>query len=149
MIKKRKKLMAEEMPEFDAGIANMPEDSKIFVDKSLEIADYIFHLMEMKGMKQKDLAEKMGKSEAEVSKLLAGMHNYTLRSISKMEAALGLTIICTPKTAKHYFPSITLMKSGYVVLSKKPESNILGVKYGAKVIAMNNKSNKQEEALAI
>ena len=46
MIKNRKKLVAEEMPEFDAGIENMPEDSKIFVDKSLEIADFIFWIME-------------------------------------------------------------------------------------------------------
>ncbi len=61
----------------------MSEDSRIFVDKSLEIAEYIFHLMEQRGMKQKELADKMGKSEAEVSKLLAGMHNYSLRTSMK------------------------------------------------------------------
>lgn len=74
----------------------MPADSKIFVDKSLEIANYIFRVMESKDMKQKDLANALGKSEAEISKWLAGMHNYTLRSLSKIEAALGESIICTP-----------------------------------------------------
>lgn len=149
MIKKRKKLAAEEMPEFDAGIENMPEDSKIFVDKSLEIAEYIFRLMEVKGMKQKDLADKMGKSEAEVSKLLAGMHNYTLRSIAKIEAALGVTVICTPKTAKYFFPAIMLMKSEYAVASKKPETNISAITYGAKVVAMHNTGYKNPESTAI
>ena len=52
---KKKVLKAELMPEFDESIAAMPEDSKIFVDKSLEIADFIFWAMEQKGMKQKDL----------------------------------------------------------------------------------------------
>ncbi len=93
---KKKVLKAEFIPEFETSINEMPEDSKIFVDKSLEIANYIFRLMELKGLKQKDLAEKMGKTEAEVSKWLAGMHNYTLRSIAKIEAALGSTVICTP-----------------------------------------------------
>ena len=90
---KKKVVKAEVIPGFEESIASMPEDSKIFVDKSLEIADFIFWIMEQKGMKQKDLAEKMGKSEAEVSKLLAGMHNYTLRSISKIESALGTTVV--------------------------------------------------------
>lgn len=101
MAKKKKILVGEWMPEFDEGIANMPADSRIFVDKSLEIADYIFRLMEEKGLKQKDLADKMGKSEAEVSKILGGMHNLTLRSIAKLEAALGEVIVCTP--AKQVF----------------------------------------------
>jgi transcriptional regulator with XRE-family HTH domain len=104
MLRRKKVLREEVMPEFDAGIEATPEDSKIFVDKSLEIAEYIFRLMEEKGMKQRDLAAKMGKSEAEVSKLLGGMHNYTLRSIAKLEAALGATIISTPLSKKWSFP---------------------------------------------
>jgi transcriptional regulator with XRE-family HTH domain len=149
MIKKRKKLLAEEMPEFDAGIESMPEDSKIFVDKSLEIAEYISRLMELRGMKQKDLADKMGKSEAEISKLLAGMHNYTLRSIAKIEAALGITVICTPRTAKYFFPAIMLMKSEYAVASKKHEMNTSAITYGAKVVVMHNTAYKQQESTAI
>lgn len=96
MKKQKKQLQGEWMPEFEEGISSMPADSKIFVEKSLEIIDYIFQLLEEKGIKQKELAEKMGKSEAEVSKILGGMHNLTLRSISKLEAALGEAIICIP-----------------------------------------------------
>ena len=100
MIKKKKILVAEELPEFEASIEAMTEDSKIFVDKSMEIADYIFRVMEVKGMKQKDLAVALGKTEAEISKWLAGMHNYTLRSLSKIEAALGEPIIYIPETMR-------------------------------------------------
>ena len=100
MIKKKKILMAEELPQFQASIDAMPEDSRIFIDKSLEIANYIFKVMEFKNMKQKDLALALGKTEAEISKWLAGMHNYTLRSLSKIEAALDVTIICTPENNK-------------------------------------------------
>jgi hypothetical protein len=49
MIRKKKLLIEETMPEFDAGIDAMPEDSKIFVDKSIEIAHFIFQVMEAKG----------------------------------------------------------------------------------------------------
>lgn len=96
MIKKKKILIAEDMPEFHSDIEAMPVEDKIFVDKSVEIAEYVFQLIEEKGMKQKDLAEKMGKTEAEVSRILGGMHNLTLRSIAKLEAALESIIICTP-----------------------------------------------------
>lgn len=96
MIKKKKLLVPEVIPEFEASVANMPDDSKIFVDKSLEIANYISQVLLDKNLKKKDLAVKLGKTEAGVSKWLAGMHNFTFRSISKMEAALDATIICTP-----------------------------------------------------
>ena len=133
---KKKVLKAELMPEFDESIAAMPEDSKIFVDKSLEIADFIFWAMEQKGMKQKDLAEKMGKSEAEISKLLAGMHNYTLRSIAKIEAALGQSVICIPVKTKVSFPA----KSGdvikYEVISKREQEPAANIEYNTKVVGM-------------
>jgi transcriptional regulator with XRE-family HTH domain len=96
MIKNKKILVAEEMPEVQASIDAMPAENRIFVDKSLEIADYIFRVMEEKGMLQKDLADKMGKSEAEISKILGGMQNLTLRTIAKLEAALESTLVCTP-----------------------------------------------------
>lgn len=95
--RKRKVLPQVEAPEFRQSIEEMAEDSRIFVDRSVDIAYYIHFLMEQKGLKQKDLADKMGKSEAEVSKWLGGLHNYTLRSIAKLEAALGSRVINVPK----------------------------------------------------
>ena len=44
----------------------------------------------------KDLAEKLGKTEAEISKWLSGTHNFTLRSLAKIEIVLNETIIKIP-----------------------------------------------------
>jgi transcriptional regulator with XRE-family HTH domain len=136
MIKKKKILKAEALPEFKASINAMPEDSKIFVDKSLEIAHYIFKLMEQKGMKQKDLAVKMGKTEAELSKILAGMHNLTLRSVAKLEAALGATIICTPGKVNIVFPEIISKQVLDGIKSTIDHTKHKQVEYGAKVVTM-------------
>lgn len=144
MIKRKKILATEIIPEFDAGIEKMPEDSKIFVDKSLEIADYIFRVMEQKGMKQKDLAEKMGKSEAEVSKLLAGMHNYTLRSISKMEAALGCTIICTPSKTHYSWSTVQLLRSDEPIMVKRTERENYGLNYETKIVSIKDVHSRQQ-----
>lgn len=146
---KKKVTKVEAMPEFMESMESMPADSKIFVDKSLEIADYIFLLMEHRGMKQKDLADKMGKSEAEVSKLLAGMHNYTLRSIAKIEAALGASVICTPRSLRVSFPTNTISKSQYVVMDKKTSIPFPSIKYEAKIFSMSYKNLNQPEPVAI
>jgi transcriptional regulator with XRE-family HTH domain len=149
MIKKKKILKAEAMPEFKTSINAMPEDSKIFVDKSLEIAHYIFQLMEQKGMKQRDLAAKMGKTEAELSKILAGMHNLTLRSVAKLEAALGATIICTPKKVNVAFPSDVTTQVLEGVKAKIEHATHSHVKYEAKIVSMysNGKSPINSEAI--
>jgi transcriptional regulator with XRE-family HTH domain len=104
MTMKKKILVADDMPEFQQTVDSMPAENRIFVDRSLEIADYIHYLMDQAGLKQKDLAEKLGKSEAEVSKWLGGMHNYTLRSLSKLEAALSCPIVVTPKQRHYHVP---------------------------------------------
>jgi transcriptional regulator with XRE-family HTH domain len=49
--------------------------------------------MELKGWKSQDLAKEMGKKPSEVSKWLTGMQNLTLKSIIKMELALGVELI--------------------------------------------------------
>lgn len=149
MNKRKKILKSEEIPEFRSSINSMPEDSRIFVDKSIEIAHHIFQLMSQKGIKQKDLAEKMGKSEAEVSKLLAGMHNYTLRSIAKLEAALGATIICTPiKKVSHKFPPIIEGASAINICIQTSPPYEKRIEYGAKVVSILAANTKQSEKVA-
>ncbi len=144
---KKKIIKEESIPEFEASIASISDESKIFVDKSLEIADYIFHVMQQREMKQKQLAEKMGKTEAEVSKLLAGMHNYTLRSLAKIEAALGTTIIYTPKHSRTSLSVVKMRKSDYEVVEKKESFPKKNIQY-SKIVQLF-KPYKQEEAAAI
>ncbi len=149
MERKKKALVPEEIPEFQESINRMPEDSRIFVDRSLEIAEYIYQLMEYKGMKQKDLADKLGKSEAEVSKWLAGMHNYTLRSLSKLEAALGAAIICTPAQRFIHVPVTGKKISTKIEMEKLEEPQKAAINYTGKLINMKWKNELEKEVKAI
>lgn len=73
--------------------AEMDPVMKKRMEFSVEIANRVFSLLEEKGMSQKDLARKMGKTETEVSRWLSGMHNLTLGSIAKLSIALEKDII--------------------------------------------------------
>jgi transcriptional regulator with XRE-family HTH domain len=75
-------------------------ENRIFVQNNLEISDQISELLKTKGWTQKDLALSLGKSESEVSKLLSGLHNLTLKTLVKLEVQLGSDIITTPKKCK-------------------------------------------------
>lgn len=64
-----------------------------FINKNLAITEKVRLAMEDKGWKSQDLAKAMDKNPSEVSKWLSGMHNLTLKSIIKMEMALGIDLI--------------------------------------------------------
>ena len=63
----------------------LPEN-RIFVRKNLTISEQVEAMRKEKGWSQKELAQKLGKTESEVSRLLSGLHNLTLKSIAKLEA---------------------------------------------------------------
>lgn len=84
-----------DLPLFDEILGNTSKESKLYVARSLAIANQIIMVLEKKGMKQKDLASLLGKKEAEVSRWLAGFHNFTIKSIAKIESALGEQLIFT------------------------------------------------------
>lgn len=77
-------------------MADIPDENRQFVKKSLDIQDHVAALLAKKGWSQKDLATRMGKTEAEVSRWLNELHNLTIKSIAKLETALGADIIVIP-----------------------------------------------------
>ncbi|MCB9263836.1 MAG: helix-turn-helix transcriptional regulator [Lewinellaceae bacterium] len=78
---------------FESAINNVKPEHEAFIRMSVDISKRIQELMEVKGMKQNELAEALGKSPSEVSKWLSGMHNFTLKSIGKLEVILGAPIL--------------------------------------------------------
>lgn len=60
---------------------------------SADIVARIDAILRKKNMTQRDLAHKMGKSEAVVSRWISGFPNFTLRSLSQLSAALGEPLI--------------------------------------------------------
>jgi transcriptional regulator with XRE-family HTH domain len=103
---RRRVAEVEQIPEFEAIQATAPKDLLMMGDMSMAVAHYIFQLLEEKQMTQRDLADAMGKTEAEVSKWLSGMHNLTLRSIAKLQLALGEAVLRVPHKMKHEQKSV-------------------------------------------
>lgn len=84
-------------PVFQRILDNTPKDVEIFVRLYADIVVRINYLLKEKGYNQKDLAEKLDKKPSEISKWLKGNHNFTLRSIAKLEAELGGSILYVPR----------------------------------------------------
>lgn len=78
---------------FDECLATVSNDVKMELDMSFAIADKIDMILREKNISQKQLAKKMGKTEAEVSRWLGGTHNFTLRTIAKISDALGVRLV--------------------------------------------------------
>ena len=89
---------------------NPHRDEQQFINKNLDITEQIYTYLAQKGWSQKELASKMGKKSAEVSKWLSGTHNLTLKSITKLEAVLGEDIILTPEKAKEQFHKVNYVR---------------------------------------
>lgn len=80
----------------------------IMVKHNLAIATKVARILKEKGMGKSEFAEKMGKSASEVSKWLSGTHNFTIKTIAKLEHALGEDLIHIEKEYKyvHFYISI-------------------------------------------
>lgn len=76
---------------------NTPEDVKIFVDLYADLVVRINQILRDKKLSQKELAERLNKKPSEISKWLNGDHNFTLRSLAKLQAELGETLLEVPK----------------------------------------------------
>ena len=74
-------------------LADIPDDVRREVNLSYAIADRIAQILADQGMTQKALAQKMGKSEAEVSAWLTGRHNFTLRTLARISSVLNNDLI--------------------------------------------------------
>lgn len=78
---------------FDECFATVQNDVKMELDMSFALADKIDMILREKNISQKQLAKRMGKTEAEVSRWLGGTHNFTLRTIAKISDALGVKLL--------------------------------------------------------
>jgi transcriptional regulator with XRE-family HTH domain len=73
-------------------------ETRAFVSKNLAFVEQIYHILDEKKWTQKTLAQKLNKSESEISKWMGGLHNFTFKTVSKLETILGQEILVTPKS---------------------------------------------------
>lgn len=89
--------MSTILEQFKAMGENAPKHVDIYVEKSMDILDRIHDLMEEEDINQRQLAERLGKKETEVSRWINGVQNFTLKTLCRLEEALGQDIIKVPK----------------------------------------------------
>ena len=77
----------------EARRAGVSPEVRRSVTLSFLIVDRIHAILEERGLKQKDLANMLGKKESEISKWMRGTHNFTIETISAIENVLGHSIL--------------------------------------------------------
>lgn len=83
------------------------EANKRFVDKSMQLSGLVYTAMQRKGLTQKALADLLGKKESEVSRWLSGLHNFTLKTITRLEVALGEDLVLAFRDSKQITTVLT------------------------------------------
>jgi len=78
---------------FQELLQQVPPETRKLVQKQDEIAVQISSILKQKGLSQKGFAKNIGMKESQLSKILAGNANLTLKTISRIETALGEDII--------------------------------------------------------
>ncbi|GEM_PF-1557935 len=76
------------------------EADKRFVDKSMQLSGLLCEAMQRQGLTQRELASRLGKQESEVSRWLSGTHNFTLKTITRLEAVLGEDLVLAFRDAQ-------------------------------------------------
>lgn len=95
--------------------------NKSWLDKSAMVAVNILEALKTKGWSQKDLAQKMKVSAQQVNKILKGQQNLTFETISKLEAALEISLmeIIDYKPLAEIKTSATQIKSASTTLKEE------------------------------
>lgn len=87
----------------DELLADVPEDVNVFVHLISDLAEQVKADMLTQGLTRRALAQRLGKSESEITKWLSGLHNLTLNSVAKLSAALQMDLLVTRDRAQGYF----------------------------------------------
>ncbi len=92
------------VPSFKEEVAATSPEIRREVQHSMALAAAIDDVLQARDMTQKDFAKLMGKQESEISKWLSGTHNFTLKTIAKIEGALEVDVL---KILSEHEPSDT------------------------------------------
>ena len=74
-----------------------PQEVKTQVDWQYGISDAICRRLQELGMSKKELAQKAGTSPAAVTRWIGGGQNFTLSTLAKISAVLGVPLISVVK----------------------------------------------------
>ena len=78
---------------FEKAIERISPEKLSEIRLSVEIVERIDALMQKHNINQKQLAQKLGKNPSEINKWLSGTHNFTLKTITRLETLFGESIL--------------------------------------------------------
>jgi transcriptional regulator with XRE-family HTH domain len=78
---------------FQKLVGNIPPFTRKYVNRQVGLAATVAEKLKASGMTQRELADKLGKKESFISRVLSGDANPTLKTISAFEVALGVDVI--------------------------------------------------------
>jgi transcriptional regulator with XRE-family HTH domain len=118
------------------------KDIDIYVKHSFDIVDRIHEILEMQDKEQKDLAKALGKSESEISKWMSGTHNFTIKTIAKMESVLGESIIQPTKNKRQETPTVVILSDVEYLMRMSKKSSSVPTSWETILNANTQKSSK-------
>ncbi|OFY39338.1 MAG: hypothetical protein A2X18_07230 [Bacteroidetes bacterium GWF2_40_14] len=125
----------------DRILAKTPKDVEIFIRLHADITVRVNQLLKEKGYNQKQLAAKLDKSPSEINKWLKGDHNFTLKSIAKLQAELGDIILYVPK--RKAFSNAGTQCANFTVYHNEPvNTNVQFHKFETHKVISNNPLQK-------
>ena len=100
---------------FNRRVNQLDAATIMLVEKQMQILDRIHELLEKKFHgNQKALAAELRVSEAQVSKIINGLQNFTLKSIVSLESAFGEPIIGVTCEPSHVQAGVySIVQSGH------------------------------------
>lgn len=78
---------------FEKAIGRISDEKLSEIRLSVEIVERIDNLMQKQHINQKQLAQQLGKNPSEINKWLSGTHNFTLKTIIRLENLFGEPIL--------------------------------------------------------
>lgn len=117
---KEQTVTMENKSKFLARLRESSSFSRKYYEKSKQLRTRIRARMSELEWNQQDLAREMGKSEAEISKWLSGLHNFTWKSILKLEVALECELVEISK--EHSVSAILIAEPWDFYTAIAPES---------------------------
>lgn len=110
---------------FDFIMQSVDKTTKRYIDISFDIADILKSYKKTNSLSQKELAEKINKKESELSKWFSGTHNFTIKTIAKIEQLIGRKILFLENDVLFLNQNKIIVKStNAIVLSQSSESEI-------------------------
>ena len=97
--------------------AQLSSEDKEQMNESFAFADRIHFLLKKHNITQRQLAERLGKKESEISKWLSGGHNFTIQTLTKISLAIGERI--------YNLPGITHQESAENQISNELRSSVI------------------------